>query len=238
MSETRSIPVTHAGLAGALALAAGSGAYGGVVFVSTPANLPNAATPTAAGPVTWDVNGDAVNDFSFSFRNPQAASPANGVLWQANMNPTPAGGINAVIGYGGTSTFAYGTKLNSGDQVGPAAPTGSVWKNVGQVILGSFYRFNGVVTPYGGFASGATPSSSVVRGFVGFRFNVGGNTRYGWLDVEIRGSSGAANTGGIFFFGAAYEDSGQQITIPAPGSMAALALGAVACARRSRRRTA
>jgi hypothetical protein len=239
MSDVR---VSSAGFAGALALAAGSAAYGSIIVVAPPSNMPNAASPAAnpaTGVTSWDVNGDAVVDFGFQFRNPQAASPANGVLWQANMDPATAGAINAVAGFGGGATFAYGTKLNSGDLIGPTFSPPTVWKNVGQVILGSFYRFSGVISPYGGFAAGSTPSSSVVRGFVGFRFSIAGATRYGWLDVEVRGSSTGANTGGMFFFGAAYEDSGQPIqagAVPAPGSLGALALGAVACARRSRRR--
>lgn len=235
MSQNRTSIQIQSGMAGALAMAAGSAAYGAIVVVTPPANLPNVAATGTAGPVSWDVNGDAVNDFAFSFRNPQAA--ATGVLWQANMNPTPSGSINAVAGYLGPF-INYGSNLTLGDSIGPGLPGGVSWRNQAQITLGSFYRSGGIPSPYGGFATGAVPASSVVRGYVGFRFSIGGLTRYGWLDVEVRGSSSPAGTGGIFFFGAAYEDSGAAIgagEVPAPGSIGALALGAVACLRRSRR---
>jgi hypothetical protein len=232
MSDTRNVAQT--GLVGALALAAGSSAYGAIVVVSPPANLPNVASPTTAGPVQWDINGDAVNDFNFTFRNPQATG--NGVQWQANMNTSPGGGINAVAGYQGPFVN-YGSRLNANDVIGATLPAGSSWRNQAQVVLGSFYR-SGTLNPYGGFATGTSPTSSVVRGYVGFRFSIAGQTRYGWLDVEVRGSGAAANTGGIFFFGAAYEDSGASIpagAVPTPGALAALAIGAAATMRRSRR---
>jgi hypothetical protein len=235
MSQKLSSIQVQTGMAGALAMAAGSAAYGVIVPVTPPANLPNVAATGTAGPLNWDVNGDAIADFAFSFRNPQAAG--TGVQWQANMNPTPSGAINAVAGYLGPF-INYGSNLNLNDPVGPALPGGVSWRNTAQVTLGSFYRSGSTVMPYGGFATGAVPASSVVRGYVGFRFSIGGLTRYGWLDVEVRGASAAAGSGGIYFFGAAYEDSGAAIgagQIPAPGSIGALALGAVACLRRSRR---
>jgi hypothetical protein len=202
--------------------------------------MPNAAAPAsnpATGTTPWDVNGDAVNDFTFQFRNPQTASPNPGVIWQANMNPAVSGGTQAIAGFTGPF-INYGSRLTAGQVIGPVLPAGSIWENSAQVCLGSFYRSGGVTSAYGGFATGATPSASIVRGFVGFRFTIGGNTRYGWLDVEVRGATSAANTGGIFFFGAAYEDSGQSIAagaVPAPGSLAALAVGAAACLGRKRR---
>ncbi|MEX2218893.1 MAG: hypothetical protein WD749_09045 [Phycisphaerales bacterium] len=237
MSDVR---FPQAGLAGALALAAGSTAYGAIIVVSPPADVPNAASPAsnpAAGFINWDVDGDAVSDFRLQFRNPQSTGTF-GVVWQANFSPFTAGGTNAVVGYMGPFVN-YGAKLNAGDLIGPTAPgAGNSWRNPAQVVLGSFYRSGGVPSPYGGFSTGTVPSASIVRGFVGFRFTIGGNTRYGWLDVEVRGADTTAGSGGMYFFGAAYEDTGDPIpagAVPAPGSLAALALGAAACARRSRR---
>jgi hypothetical protein len=235
MRESETNLTVQTGVAGALALAAGSAAYGAIVVVAPPPNLPNVATPNTAGPLNWDVNGDAVNDFNFTFRNPQAAG--NGVQWQANMNTVVPGGNQAVAGYQGPFV-RYGSRLTSGQVIGPALPAGVTWQNTAQVVLGSFYRSGSTILPYGGFATGAIPSASVVRGFVGFRFDIGGNVRYGWLDVEVRGSGSAANSGGIFFFGAAYDDTGAPIAagaVPGPGTLGALALGAAACLRRSRR---
>lgn len=237
MSKTVQI---QSGLAGALAMAAGSAAYGAIVVVTPPANIPNAAEPAtnpASGLIPWDVDGNGTNDFGFSYRNPQA-NPGDGVQWQANMNPTPANGINAIAGYAGPF-INYGTPLNMSDSIGGSLPSGVSWRNQSQVTLGSFYRYFGLESPYGGFATGAVDGDSVVRGFVGFRFNIGGNTHYGWLDVEVRGTFGPANTGGIFFFGAAYESTPNTPiaagAVPAPGTLAGLAIGAAGMLRRKRR---
>jgi hypothetical protein len=232
MNESRLNGGVQTGLAGAMALAAGSGAYASIVVVTPPANIPNLVAPTATPNIPWDVNGDAVNDFTFGFRNPQA-SPGNGVQWQANSGPVTAAGVNAIIGYTGPF-LNYATKLAAGASISGAA----TFKNTAQVCLGSFYRSSGVVTAYGQFATGTVPANSIVRGFIGFKFDIGGSTRFGWLDVEVRGSSSAANSGGIFFFGAAYENSGQAIqagVVPAPGALAALAIGAAAVGLRRKR---
>lgn len=233
--------VVRTGLAGAAALAAGSGAYGAIVTFTLPTDLPNAAAPATAGPVTFDVNGDAVNDFTYSFRNPATAT-GSGVIWQANFSPVTAGGTNAVIGFAGPF-ITYGTNLAAGVVIGAAAPAGASWRNQAQVVLGSIYRSGGVPSPYGGFVTGGQNTGGGAqlpqgRGFLGFRFDIGGQTRFGWLDVEVRPATDVAGTGGIFFFGGAYENSGASINagqIPAPGAVGALALGAVGLLRRSRR---
>jgi MYXO-CTERM domain-containing protein len=246
MSESRFV-VLHTGMAGAVALAAGSASYGSIIVVAPPANLPNVAGPGTAGPLNWDVNGDSVIDFNFTFRNPQTAT-GSGVIWQANMNIAPAGVTagNAVVGYLGPFVN-YATNLSAGQTIGPVLgpPPGASFRNVAQVVLGSVYRSNGVPSDYGGFRpgnpnpGGATPGAQ--RGFVGFRFSIGGLIRYGWLDVEVLPATGAAGSGGINFFGAAYEDSGGSIpagAVPAPGALAALAVGAAAMMRRKREEAA
>ena len=234
--------IVRTGFAGAMALAAGSGAYGAIVVIAGPANLPNAASPTTAGPISFDVNGDAVNDFVYSFRNPQSAGPGNGVIWQANFAPVVAAGTNAVLGFLGPFVN-YGTNLGAATLIGATTPAGASWRNPGQVVLGSVYRSNGVISGYGGFAAGGTntggggrPSQS--RGFLGLRFDIGGQTRYAWLDVEVIPATSAAGSGGFVFHGGAYEDSGASIAagaVPAPGAVAVMALGAAGLLRRSRR---
>ncbi len=234
--------VVRTGLAGAAALAAGSGAYGAIVTFTLPTDLPNVASPTTAGPVSFDVNGDAVNDFSYSFRNTQTANPT-GVIWQANFSPAVAGGVNAILGFQG-AFIPYATNLGAGTVLSASTPVGASWRNQAQVTLGSVYRSAGVPSGYGGFAAGGTNTGgggrlSQSRGFMGFQFSIAGQTRYGWLDVEVRPATAAANSGGIFFFGGAYEDSGASIQtgqIPAPGAVGAMALGAVGLLRRSRRK--
>lgn len=223
MADIRCGKAVQAGIAGAAALAAGSGAYAGIVVVAPPANLPAAPAPNTSN-LAWDVNGDAVVDFNFAFRNPQSASQ---VYWQANMNPVTG---NGVVGYTGPF-IDYGTNLSAGQTIGGA----SVFKTGAQVTLGSIYGGAGGLF-YGGFGVGtANPGGAgagAARGFAGFKFLIGGQTRYGWVDVRVTG-------GGFEFFGAAYEDSGAPIAagaVPAPGSLGALALGAAALLRRGKRK--
>jgi hypothetical protein len=239
MSKMTSPGAPQISLAAAAALAAGSASYAQIIVVAPPADIPNAAAPAtnpAVGGIGWDVNGDLINNFLFTFRNPQA-SPGNGVQWQANMNPSPSGGIQAVAGYQGPF-INYGSVIAANELIGPTLPGGVSWRNQSQITLGSFYRSGGVVSPYGGFATGTVPSASIVRGFVGFRFAISGQTHYGWLDVEVRGSDATAGSGGLYFYGAAYESSPNTAipagVIPAPGALVALAIGAAGLLRRKR----
>src|SRR5436190_21676052 len=170
MKDVRTDPIAQAGFAGALALAAGSGAYGSIVVVPVPANLPALAAPGTAGPLNWDVNGDLINDFNFTYRNPQTASPNTGVLWQANMNiPLGTNATNSVVGYTGPF-IQYANNLAAGTVIGPGStfrPTGTST----QAQLGSLYRSGGVETLYGAFTPGAANPGGghpgAPRGFVG-----------------------------------------------------------------------
>lgn len=233
--------VKTGGLSAATVLAAGTGAYGAIVAITPPANVLNAAAPAsnpAAGGIAWDVTGDAVSDFSLQFRNPQSTG-TYGVVWQANLSPFTSGGTAAILGFQG-AFIPYGANLVANTVIGATTPAGLSWRNQAQVTLGSIYRSGGVPTPYGGFSAGSSVPAgiSAARGYVGLRFTVGGQTRFGWMDIEVRPSTSAAGSGGIFFFGGAYEDSGASIgagQIPAPGAVSAMALGAAGLLRRSRR---
>ncbi len=234
--------VKTGGLSAATVLAAGTGAYGAIVAITPPANVPNAAGPAsnpAVGVIAWDVTGDGTNDFGLQFRNPQSTG-TTGVVWQANLSAFTSGGTAAVLGFQG-AFIPYGANILNGTNIGPTTPVGLSWRNQAQVTLGSIYRSGGIPTPYGGFAAGSSVPSGTIsagRGFLGIRFTVGGATRFGWLDVEVRPATSAAGSGGIFFFGGAYEDSGAAIqagAVPTPGAVSAMALGAAGLLRRSRR---
>lgn len=229
------------GLAGAAAMAAGSQAYGVVVFVPTPADLPAPAPGTASVTRTWDVDQNGSNDFTFVFRYPNTTG-ATGVVWQTNMNP-PAGG-NAVGGHPGTF-ITYGTNFVQNTLIGATLPTGSSFQTSAQVTLGSVYRSGGVPFAYGGFGNGAPPGAPPpggqhnpgggqpqnAEGFVGFRLGSGANARYGWLQLRTN------TTFGIDFIAAALGDPGETVetgVIPEPASLGMLAIGAAAMLRRKR----
>lgn len=240
--------VKTGGLSAASVLAAGTSAYAAIVPITPPANLPNAAAPNSApavGVINFDVTGDGTNDFGLQFRNAQAAG--TGVQWQANFSALTAGGTAAVLGFAGPF-IPYGANLAAGVAIGAATPVGLSWRNQAQVTLGSNYRSGGIVSPYGGFGTGPGPGQVATqpggagrpagaRGFLGLRFTVAGQTRYGWLDVEVRPATSAAGSGGIFFYGGAWENTGAAIGagVPTPGAVTAMALGAAGLLRRNRR---
>lgn len=237
--------IVTGGLSAAAALAASSGAYAAIVSIPAPANVVGASLLTVTG-AGWDASGDGIADYNFSFRN--VTTPSTGIWWQANMNPLGTGANQGVVSRGAAATYRYGTRLAASAVIGPTAPAGvnntvgglDSWSptSVGQIILGSFFGAGQV--PYGGWVNPTTGNAlngSAVRGWLGFRVNTPGGLRYGGIDMEVV-ARGSVAFGGINFFGAWIEDSGAPFVpanIPAPGSVAALALGALACGRRSRR---
>jgi hypothetical protein len=212
--KPKSLTKASSGLVGALAIASGSTAYSDIVVVGTPADLLPSTFPTSTSIFTdWDINGDAIADFTFSFRQPEAAT----VDWQGNIFSYSAG--NAVLAYLGPF-FPYVTRLNNGDTVAPFGPNAFVPGSAGgvQVIISS--RYAG--TDYGQFHP---PNST---GFLGFQFTVGSDTFNGYIQFRI------ARDFGIDFISAAYNDTpGGAITagaIPEPGTVGLLALGAAGLA--------
>ena len=204
------------GIAGAVALAAGSAAYAGVVAVSGPADLTaNGSTGFfgAGNDVSWDVDGDTIADLGFNFRG---APISPGVYeWQANVHTLNG---SSVSGYGGIFVTYYGSLLASGDSV---AGSGLIGDGIGgQVAMGSDYYGTG----YGGWGGVGTTQT----GFLGFQLSSG---NYGYIEV-------AAGPGGMTFISAAYDDSGADILagagVPAPASLGMLAMGAGALLRRKR----
>jgi hypothetical protein len=220
MKHVKSLKKASGGLVGAIAIAGGTSAYADVVSVAVP---PDSTIPAGPGDsstlIDWDVNGDSIVDFVFRNRYPEAGG--TGVQWQINMR-NPAGSGNAILGYGG---FPYGSAFSSGTVIGSAAPTGTSWQTAAQVIMAS--DFDGVL--YGGFANPSAPGTGSVNpgtpSYAGFRFNVGANTFYGWIQFS-------ASPGHIDFISAAYNTTpNAPVTagvsvVPEPSTLAALAMGA------------
>jgi len=218
------------GIAGAVALAAGSHAYG-ISLITAPANLASTVGTTTTR--AWDANGDAINDFNFNFRFPNSTGTA-GVVWQANMNPVAPG---AVVGYLGPF-INYATNLSLGQNVGPVPAAGASFRTAAQVTLGSIYRSGGIPSDYGGFRPNTpNPGGSTLgasSGYAGFRIGTGATARYGWLQMTVTSS-------GITFGQAALGDIGEAVqagVVPEPTSLAAIALGAVAFMGRRRTKVA
>lgn len=197
-----------AGLAGAVAIASGTSAYGAVVFVAPPTDILPASFPAANTTRTWDVNGDGVTDFTFSFRQPQSTM----VDWQANVF---ALANSAVLGYMGPF-FPYAYRLMYGDVVHDGGPFIPGTASGVQVIIGSRYAD----TDYGQFQP---PNST---GFIGFQFTAGGQTFNGYLQLK------AARNFGIDFIHAAYDNTPNTpiVVIPEPGTLALLGFGAAGIA--------
>ena len=222
MSNKTGLTNLGKGLAGAIAIASGTSAYGTIITVSTPADLTN--SPGGANTqVNWDVNGDAINDFLFLNRYPNTVPGNYGVIWQMNMNGTVA--ANGCIGYMGpfiryANALAFGAPINGAQFFNPGAA---------QSTLGSRYSYGAAgVFYYGGFAAGG-PNGSVPPGtfaYAGFRFNAADGVHYGWVRLAV--------SAGLIDFAnpiaAAYESApGVGITagaVPEPGTLSLLALGA------------
>ncbi len=203
------------GLAGAVALAAGSTAYAAIVSVATPGDLVadgNTSFFGAGNDVSWDVDGDGTDDLGFNFRGTPISPGA--YEWQGNVHTLNG---SSVSGYAGIFVTYYGGMVGAGNSV---AGSGLIGDGMGgQVAMGSDYAS----TAYGGWGGVGTTQT----GYLGFQLSSG---NYGWIEIAL-------DAGGMTFLGAAYENSGADIAagaVPAPASLGMLAMGAGALLRRKR----
>lgn len=249
MKTSKTLKNLSKGLAGAVAIASGTSAYGTITVIAPPADLTNTPgggtaipgfTTGATGTFTyWDINSDGTNDFLFYNRYPNTAAGSSGVVWQMGMDPatTALATTNGVVGYQG-AFVRYASAFAANTSFGAA----SAFSTTTQVVLGSRYSYgaNGVFN-YGGFASG--PGTNAVapgtQAYAGFRFNAADGTHYGWIRLSV-------NAGIIDFTSAAWESTPNTPiaagAVPEPSTLAGLAVGAVALvgavAKRRRQRAA
>ena len=223
MKKSGPLKTIGKGLAGALAIAGGTSAYGAIVFVSPPADLTNVPGPSRPTR-NWDVNSDGITDFVFQNRYPNTPPGGTGVVWQMNMNPAFGTELtNGILSYSGPFVrYAYafqGFILVS--------PNDQTFSTQTQVVLGSRYSYGSFgQNYYGGFAAGDI-NGSVPPGtfaFAGFRFMAADGIHYGYIRLSV-------SAGLIDFDYAAYETTpglGTGSPVPEPGTLALLTFGAVA----------
>jgi len=153
-SLRRQLP--HYAAAATAASIAAPGLSGAIVHVTTPVILiaPNTG-------VTWDINGDSVNDFGF-----QNVDTGAGTM---KFEGYQAG--NNFVKNTGSSGFRI-TKLTPGFGIGPTM----VGKNFATA------GYNGGSLTQAGHAVGGLIFGTQE---VGFRFNISGQIHYGWADITL-----------------------------------------------------
>ena len=251
MKNTSRIQV-GAGLIGAVAVASASQAYGGVVSVKAPANIPGNAPSTTGTLEYWNVATGTTTS--------AATAATDFALGYGDFSTTGGGAVLESVGYGYTGKFAgktysytapngktyantYAFSIPKGATIGTAGKYAAFAQTAGQVTFLSL-NYNG--TDYGNLPVG-TP------GYVGFQFTAAdGLLHDGWLELETDPYTSAASPGGLTFLGAAYNttpdaqggiiaagDTGTS-SVPEPGSLSALAIGAIGLTGvgRGRRRAA
>ncbi|MEA1922501.1 MAG: IPTL-CTERM sorting domain-containing protein [Pseudomonadota bacterium] len=143
-----------------------------------------------------DMDGDSVPEFDlfaygFSFSGTTSGIPYSTEYGIAAMFPV---GANAA--WLGT-TFPFPARLSSGYNFGPAVSS-SLWGSGYGILAYS------IAVTYSGSTYYSTSVGNFLgeRGFIGVRFEISGETKYGWIDFE--GVVGHAGQGIIH--GWAYED--------------------------------
>lgn len=213
MSEKSTI--VSSGLAGAAALAAASGAYAAIVPA---ASLPpiTLTTPNGFGQTPWDIDGDGFDDMVMLVAD--NSGPFPGTTWSSQVAMIGNSAVAYIGGFG--APYAY--SLPAGVDVG-SQNFDPGFGSYGQIILGSDYGGS----LYGQFVGAGE------TGYLGIRFaNVSGD-HFAW--ALVRSTLGNS----LEVLAAYYNDTPlgaiETGQIPAPGTLAALAFGAAAFSRRSRK---
>ncbi len=229
--------LTLTGLAGAVAVAGASQAYGTVINVAAPNTITGHAPSTAGtsreywnpatGATTTTTGADLVN-FGY-YNNSSTNEFFTGVYLLSATSGVPGGGVVSYYASNATN-YAYG--LAKGATIG----TGATYATFGQKA--GYYSILSLT--YKGTAYAIQKPGTTY--YVGFQFTdtADGLLHDGWVELESDTYTSAANPGGLKFIAAAYNNvpdaSGGTIAIgavgtnaiPEPGTLSALALGAAA----------
>ena len=198
------------GVAGAMAIAAGTDAYGAVVSINLPANIAGYnGTPVPFTQRSVDIDGNGTTDILFDY-SAQSSSVGGTFIHD----------VTGIDGYGPGPSYAnnlaVGTLINASDVTATPNADVTLTSTYGQV--GAFYTNH--------------------TGFIGFSF-VDSNSaeHFGYFQVTT------GQTAGLQFLSGAYQTTPNAAivagatSVPEPGSLAALAVGATAVVVRRRHRT-
>lgn len=183
--------------------------------------------------VPIDFDGDGMREFEVFYEEPAAGNlnikleafpdvDANNVTDEILVDPTQvAGNSNNPLA------------LALGEAIDPNETATRAWQFIGRTDTG--LSPSGVSNSNGG----GNFRSVGVEEFIGVRTVIDGNTHYGWVGIEITALNDATDILTGVVTGYAYETTpGVGIAagaIPAPGTAALLALGAIGASSRKRR---
>ena len=125
---------------------------------------------------TLDMDSDGIADFDLVASNTGFASTTSSILYSYKIGI--AGIIPLVPGASWVGTSSFPEKLSGGYAVGPN-PVIPWYSSFGALAYSVIYTYSGdaVFNTFTGNFAGE-------RGFIGIRFEISGETKYGWIDFE------------------------------------------------------
>ncbi len=223
--------ITFTGLAGAAAFAGATQSYGAIVNFTPPTNIPGHAPNTAASTKEFfDVDTGktsatrtAASDLEFGYLNSSTYNESFTGVYALNGGST--------LAYYASNGTHYSYALAKGTVIGTGGPYGFSQSTTSFTIMS---------LTYAGTAYAIQKPNDI--DYIGFQFKAAdGLLHDGWIELESVSTDGGASIGGgLKFIAGAYNtvaDSaggtimagvGAPAAVPEPGTLAALAAGAVA----------
>ena len=184
--------LTAAAVLGVATYANATVQYSGVqnVFIDTGANS------------NIDIDGDGTSDFNFQQNHQLSGSYNTSYIMTNNLFLNPVNSNSAINSYVtlGTHTSVV-ARLNDTFNVTGTLPAGDTWRVNNHQILGQFHKQNIMISSTYTFSAGGFGNFLGQTGCIGVRFQIGGATHFGW--VQVRGGAEADNMTIIDW---AYED--------------------------------